>query len=293
MFDLEDFKSYLKYENKLSPQTTMAYLADVRDFLIFFPKNANTISREDVLDYLIVLNEQGLNPRSIARKISSLKKFFTFLLKLEQIDQNPVDLIESPKYLHKLPSFLTFREVEIFLKSDQASQQVLRDNCVLELLYSCGLRISELGTLTLGQIHFDQEVLLVFGKGSKERLVPIGKRAIQRIREYLPYRAELLQNHPRTDVLILSKFGKPMSRASLWTIVKKRALTSGLTKNITPHTLRHSFATHLITNGADLRIVQEMLGHSDISTTQVYTHVSSDLLKKTHRRYHPLENKQE
>jgi len=290
MFDLEDFKTYLEYENKLSEKTTEAYLSDVRGFFEFTNKNAPQIRREDLLDYLIFLNEQALNPRSIARKISSLKKFFLFLIKLEQIEQNPIDLIDSPKYLQKLPSFLSFREIETLLKSGQTDPFALRDNCVLELLYSCGLRISELAHLKLGQIYFDQEVLMILGKGQKERLVPIGKKALLSIRKYLPFRLELLDKHPRNDTLILSKFGKPLSRISLWSIVKKRALASGIKKNITPHTLRHSFATHLITNGADLRSVQEMLGHSDISTTQVYTHVSQDFLKKTHQKYHPLED---
>ncbi len=288
---IDDFEIYLSFEKHLSKNSVLAYISDIEEFFLFLGKEIKieNISRETLIDFIIGLNENQISNRSIARKISSLKCFFTFLLKLEILEENPVDLIDSPQYLKKLPNYMSVEEVEAMVCQDDTSPAGVRDSCIIELLYSCGLRVSELCGVKIGDISFENSLIRVFGKGSKERLVPVGKAALKRVRNYLSYRREISDRKIPADYLLISRLGKKLSRISVWSIIKKRALIAGIEKDVTPHTLRHSFATHLITKGADLRAVQEMLGHADISTTQIYTHVSSELLKDTHKKYHPLE----
>ncbi len=286
-----DFEMYLAYEKKLSGNTIDAYRRDIREFMAFCGKTAGTedYREADIIEYIIHLNEEGISNRSIARKISSLKSYFIFLLKTEQIGENPIANIESPQYMKKLPHYLTLEEVESMIANSSETPKDIRDSCILELLYSSGLRVSELCSLRTGDISFENRIIRVFGKGGKERLVPVGVKALSSLRKYLLYRKELSGKRSLPDQIFISRLGKKLTRISVWSIVKKRACVAMIEKDITPHTLRHSFATHLLTNGADLRIVQEMLGHSDISTTQIYTHVSPELLKNTHKKYHPLE----
>ncbi len=302
---LEDYQIYLSYEKRLSKNSLLAYLADMQEFAVFLgpEKPPDRATREDILDFIISLNEKGVSNRSIARKLSGLKGYYLYLMKMEKISENPMELVESPRYLKSLPGFLTVEEVESMLKavSAEAPQDAekrknrgfaaveARDSCMIEMLYSCGLRVSELCSAKAGDISFEEGVMRVFGKGGKERVVPIGRRALAAVKKYMAYRKEMAHRKLSTDFLFLSRLGRRMSRVAVWTVVKKRARNAGLDKDVTPHTLRHSFATHLVTNGADLRAVQEMLGHSDISTTQIYTHVTADTLKKTHKKYHPLE----
>lgn len=287
----EDFQIYLGYEKQLSKNSILAYVKDMEEFAGFLgdrtmPEKA---SREDVLDFIIHLNEKSLSNRSIARKLSSLKGYYIFLLKQDRIKESPVALVESPQYLKKLPDFLSVEEVESMLRVASETPREVRDSCIVEMLYSCGVRVSELCDMKTGEISFENRVVRVFGKGKKERMVPIGERALAAVKKYLSYRRDLSSGKRQSDFLFISRLGKRLSRVSVWSIVRRLARREGIEKEITPHTLRHSFATHLISDGADLRAVQEMLGHSDISTTQIYTHVSSKLLKDTHKKYHPME----
>jgi len=289
---IEDFIIYLSYEQKLSENSISAYKKDMLEFCFYINGQIDLlkVSREEVFEFIIHLHEKQLANRSIARKISSLKSFFIYLIKMEKIEANPLDFIDSPQYLKKLPHFLSVEDIETLIHPLNDSPSEIRDSTIIELLYSCGLRVSELCSVKVGDISFEQGVIRIFGKGSKERLVPMGKTALNSIRKYLSYRNELSSNPTVSASLFISRLGKKMSRISIWNIIKKRAQNNSISIQISPHTFRHSFATHLISNGADLRAVQEMLGHADISTTQIYTHVTPDLLKETHKKYHPLEN---
>ena len=254
--------------------------------------------KEKIIDYIISLNEKGISNRSIARKISSLKSFFIFLLKSEKIDLNPLENIESPQYLKKLPHYLSIEEVEDMIAPGSTDAgagtgpRSARDSCIVELLYSSGIRVSELCSLRIPDISLEKCIIRVMGKGGKERLIPIGKAAAVSIGRYLLYRQDLSHRTALPEELFISRLGKKLTRISVWSIIKQRAEKAGIIREITPHTLRHSFATHMLTNGADLRSVQELLGHSDITTTQIYAHVSTDLLKNTHKKYHPLEKEE-
>ncbi|MGC8765696.1 MAG: site-specific tyrosine recombinase XerD [Brevinematia bacterium] len=291
----EEFYNYLKYEKKLANNSIYSYYNDVKEFFLFLDCNEEKVlSRIDhnkILDFVVHLSENFNNNRSISRKISGLKNYFIFLLKLGKIEVNPLSDFERPNYEKKLPDFLSLEEIELIVRVDDATDpQEVRDSCIIEFLYSCGLRASELAELKLTDISFENKIIRVYGKGGKQRLVPVGKVAFNLLRYYLDNsRSKISKRRFSTNHLFISKLGKKLSRVSIWEIVKKKALKKGIKKNIYPHTLRHSFATHLIANGADLRVVQELLGHSDISTTEIYTHVTSDLLKKEHGRYHPIE----
>jgi integrase/recombinase XerD len=288
---VEDFQIYLTYEKRLSRNTIEAYIKDVMDFSFFMKEGSFPvkITEDNVIDYIISLNEKGLSNRSIARKISSLKSFFIFLLKTGRTDENPLENIDSPQYLKKLPNYLSLDEVERMISQGGEDPKSVRDSCIVELLYSSGIRVSELCSLRLSDIFLEKRIIRVLGKGGKERLIPIGKVAVLSIKKYLLFRREISRKMTLPDQLFISRLGKKLTRISVWTYIKERAIKAGIVKEITPHSLRHSFATHMLANGADLRSVQEMLGHSDITTTQIYTHVSTDLLKETHKKYHPLE----
>ncbi len=290
----EKFYNYLKYEKKLEENSIYAYYNDVKEFFTFLDssqKVVNTVEHNDILEFVIHLHEKQNNNRSIARKISGLKNYFIFLLKMGLIDNNPVSDFERPNYEKKLPEFLTLQEIEELVKIIDFDKPVeIRDSCIIEFLYSCGLRASELANLKISDVSFEMNVLNVIGKGDKQRLIPIGNIAMELLKIYLTKtRIKIAKKYNSTDYIFISKLGKKLSRVSIWEIVKKRALKRGITKNIYPHTLRHSFATHLISNGADIRVVQELLGHSSITTTEIYTHVTSELLKKEHEKFHPLE----
>ncbi len=290
---IEDFQIYLTYEKRLSVNTIEAYVKDVEDFFNFLGAEtfSDKIRKDDVLDYIIFQNEKGISNRSIARKISSMKSFFLFLLKSERADKNPIENIDSPQYLKKLPHYLSIEEVEKMIGPGGEDPKEIRDSCIVELLYSSGIRVSELCSLRISDISLEKGIIIVTGKGGKERLIPIGEAAIVSIKKYLLFRREISPKMTLPDQLFISRLGKGLTRISVWSVIKQRARKAGIIKVITPHSLRHSFATHMLANGADLRSVQELLGHSDISTTQIYTHVSTDLLKDTHKKFHPLERK--
>lgn len=288
-----NFLNYLRYEKKLSLNSVTAYDADVMSFFSFLSceKQLSDVKREDILNFVINLVQSENCNRTIARKISGLRNYFIYLLKINKISSNPLSDFETPGYEKRLPDFLSVEEIELMVKlGDSPAPREIRDSCIIEMLYSCGLRASELSNLKIGDISFENRVVRVLGKGNKYRLVPIGRVAFEMVKKYLiEGRRNLSEKSNSTDWLFISRLGRKLSRVSIWEIVKKRAFERGIDKNIYPHTLRHSFATHLISNGADLRVVQELLGHSDISTTEIYTHVTTDLLKSEHQKYHPLE----
>ncbi len=289
---LDIFMSYLIVEKGLSTNTIEAYGRDLRRYLDYLEKNGaaavDGISQTQVLDFLGALKEAGLSPRSRARFLSSIRGFHRFLMDEKYSAIDPTLLLESPRTIRSLPRLLSTQEVESLLAAPCGSEPLaLRDRAMFEVLYATGLRVSELVGLRLSDINRDIGCLSTLGKGSKQRLVPLGEVAMCALEEYLADgRAQL---KPATDCqyLFLNRRGSSLSRQGFWKILKGAALKSGIGCAIYPHMLRHSFATHLLENGADLRAVQVMLGHADIATTQIYTHVIRERLKQVHQQFHP------
>lgn len=289
---IDSFFTYLTVVKGLSKNTLESYQRDVIKFAVFLEnKNIITIDQVDyknIRGFLAYLTEQGLKSRSITRTLISIKQFFKFLLIEKIVDTDPTFLIRTPKTKRTLPEVLSLQDIEKLLSSpDESSREGIRDKAMLEVLYAAGIRVSELVELKLNDVNFELGYIVAYGKGSKERIVPIGEIAKGNLREYLDTsRPDLLKS--RTSVhLFITRLGKKMTRQGFWKIIKYYAKKSGITKNIGPHTLRHSFATHLLERGADLRAIQIMLGHSDISTTQIYTHIERERLKDVHKKYHP------
>jgi integrase/recombinase XerD len=289
---LDLFISYLAVEKGLSANTQQAYSRDLTRYLDFLEQQSRTtpamVTAGDIAVFLSKLKDQGIAPRSRARGLSAIRMFHKFLMIENYADVNPASIIEAPRTLHKLPDFLSSGEVDALLAACAGtSGENIRDLAMLELLYATGLRVSELVGLKLREVNLDSGYLMTLGKGNKERLVPIGESACQRVREYLEGVRYRLDPGGNNRYLFLTRLGDAMSRQAFWNIIKKRAYQAGISKNISPHTLRHSFATHLLENGADLRSVQIMLGHADLSTTQIYTHVTRERLKRLHQQIHP------
>jgi integrase/recombinase XerD len=288
------FLDYLYLEKNLSKNTIDAYRQDLSLFLDYIDarmqRSVFEMQRRDVIEYLAFCRKSGLHHRTVSRYLSSIRAFYRFLINENVVGGDPTVHISSPKTVVNPPEYLTLEEVDLLLDMPDAGTVLgLRDKTILEVMYSCGLRVSEVTLLTLNSVRFREGLIFVFGKGRKERIVPFGERAHGLLRRYIEWsRNELLRNR-LSDALFLNFRGEPLSRKGLWKMIKGYAVKSGITKNIKPHILRHSFATHLIQNGADLRIVQELLGHSDISTTQIYTHLDRGTLIDLHRRYHPLQ----
>lgn len=289
---LDLFISWLTVEKGLSGNTRSAYSRDLTRYLDFLEKTGrltpSDVAPADVASFMATLQKAGIGPRSRARCLSAIRMFHKFLMIENYADRNPATIIEAPRTLHKLPQFLDSREVDALFAACRGERgEDLRDLAMLELLYATGLRVSELVNLKLREVNLDSGYLLTLGKGNKERLVPIGESARDQVAAYLE-RVRLQQDPQRQNLyLFLSRLGDAMSRQAFWNIIKKRALLAGIRKNISPHTLRHSFATHLLENGADLRSVQIMLGHADLATTQIYTHVTRERLKRLHEQIHP------
>lgn len=286
---LDRFLEVAVFESGLAEKTLSAYAADLRRYLDRLAERGiddpAKVVREDVIGHLLRLHGEGLSTRSISRHLSAIRRFHQFLLEERETGSNPVAGFDSPRLVRGLPRNLSGAEVERLLNApDTATDQGVRDAAILEVFYSCGLRISELAGLPLRDVSLEESALRVRGKGSKERLVPLGMRAIERIGAWLRVREA---GKVKDDTLFLSPSGKRMGRSTVWTVVKRYARQANIRQNVTPHMLRHSFATHLLDNGADLRAVQEMLGHADISTTQIYTHVSVERLTKAHQQFHP------
>ena len=252
-------------------------------------KNLIEVKKTELLDYLSYRLKQGYSSRSTARSLSSLRAFYSYLLKNSYINDDPTAKIDSPKLGHSLPKVISELDVEKLLNSPKVKEPLgLRDRSMLELLYACGLRISELITLDLLNVNLRQGVIKVIGKGSKERLIPMGEEAMNWVEKYISYgRPELENESFNTSILFLNRRGKPMSRQAFWYRIKHYAFESGIKASLSPHTIRHAFATHLINHGADLRTVQLLLGHTSLSTTQIYTEVARQRMKELHSEHHP------
>ena len=289
---LDQFLNYLVVEKGLSRNTLESYSRDLNKYLDFLSvkgiKDINATSDVTIISFISMLKKKRLSNRSIARNVTSIKMFYKFLTESHHITKNPTLTIETAKGESKLPQVLSIPEVELLLQMpDRNTVRGLRDTALLELLYATGLRVSELVSLPVNNLNLEAGYLIAFGKGSKERLVPIGEVAQNTIREYLKKGRPFLLGKSQSHYLFLARNGKPFTRQGFWKLLKKYTLATGIQKNISPHTLRHSFASHLLERGADLRSVQMMLGHVDISTTQIYTQVTTERLKKIHNQYHP------
>lgn len=288
---LDLFINYLIVEKGLSNNTIDAYSRDLLDFTnhltkikVLDPGNAAPL---DIVKYIGKLREGGISPRSTARKLTAIRMFYKFLNTEGHIDGNPTLLVELPKGISRLPNAISLEMVDVLLSAPDTSTSLgLRDKAMFELLYATGLRVSELVSLKIGDINLDVGFLIAFGKGSKERVVPIGESARTWVKNYISDgRPRLFK--AQTEGLFINRSGKGLTRQGFWKIIKSYAKKANITISITPHTLRHSFATHLLERGADLRSVQMMLGHADISTTQIYTHVTTKRLKEIHKKHHP------
>ena len=290
---LKEYLSVLKLEKNLSNNTILSYKNDISCLIRFLEdlniSDPSEIKHRHLRDFFKSLFQTGLSSSSASRYYSSIKGFLSYLLINKYIVENPIEKIEPPKLAKNLPSVLTVNEVEAILsKPDTGDKFGLRDKAILEVLYACGIRVSELINLKKTDLLLEDEIIRVFGKGSKERLVPIGSSAIKWLREYLAKSRPLLEKKMKSgNIVFLNTRGTKLSRMGVWKIVDHYTKEAGITKEVHPHTFRHSFATHLIEGGADLRAVQEMLGHSDISTTQIYTHIDRDFIKQVHRDFHP------
>jgi integrase/recombinase XerD len=287
---VEEFLNYLSIERGLARNTLEAYGRDLEKYREFLKgKRVNSwekTTHQKILGYLLNLRDKGLSSRSIVRNLVTIRVFYKFLVQEGHLKEDPLTNLESPKIESKLPQVLTTLEVERLLNEPSlVSPLGVRDKAILELLYATGLRASESISLRISDLHLEDSYLRCLGKGSKERIVPLGSFALKILRKYIEeIRPSLIKEGP--DYLFLNRFGRRLSRQGLWKIIKKYGKRVGI-KRITPHTLRHSFATHLLQRGADLRTLQEMLGHQDISTTQIYTHLDRERLKEVHRKYHP------
>lgn len=293
---IEQFIDVVWMERGLSKNTLSAYRTDLENFVTWLKKTSGEnlsdlmieANRDVIQKYFSELESREISPRSRARLLSSLRLFYAYLLREKIIEVDPVALIDAPKLGRSLPKILSEKDVESLLMApDTATLLGLRDRSLFEVLYATGLRVSELVGLELSQINLIQGVLRVTGKGNKERLVPLGEEAINWVEKYLNFaRSDLLKGQV-TDALFVTKRGGAMTRQAFWYLIKRYAFQAEIASDISPHTLRHAFATHLLNNGADLRVVQMLLGHSDLSTTQIYTHVANERLKSLHSQHHP------
>lgn len=291
-FLLERFQDYLALEQGVSVRTSEAYKRDLERFSTYvYVKGARSptdVVAKTLREYIYHLKDLGLAPASIRRNVSAVRSYFKFLLGEGHVVRDPSERLETPKRWRTLPEVLAVDEVTRLLAAPTLDEKLaFRDRAMLELAYGAGLRVSEWISLGIRDVLLEDHLVRVFGKGSKERLVPIGRSAIGAIATYLRELRPTLEKGEGKGVLFLSARGKPLSRMGAWKILRKYVERAGIVKAVSPHTLRHSFATHLLEGGADLRAVQEMLGHADISTTQIYTHVDREYLRSVHRQFHP------
>ena len=286
--EIENFCNYLLIDKHYSHNTIESYRRDLNKFKDF-SKNLKLIDidKDIIKKYLKYLNENKIKERSIARNISALKSFYKFLIINKVVKQNPIESISSPKLGKKLPNTLSEEEINQLLNIKLIDIYSYRNKAMLELMYATGLRVSELVNLKVYDINLEEAIVKTMGKGSKERIIPIGDYALEALKIYInDYRSSLFKRKIN-DYLFLNNHGKPMTRQGFFKIIKKLAIEQCIKKDFSPHTLRHSFATHLLSHGADLRIIQELLGHSDVSTTQIYTHMSNEQLEETFKKFHP------
>lgn len=289
---LNSFIHYLSVERGLSPNTLESYERDLTSYLDYLQKrNVRSLAQSDkmhITDYMLHLKREGKAPSTLARSMAAIRSFYRFLLMEKWIDRDPTAHMSVPKPDKKLPKSLDVSEVERLLDAPDASTPAgVRDKAMLETLYATGMRVSELVSLNVDHIHLGMGFVRCYGKGGKERIVPIGRMAIESLDDYLGHARSKLLKGADDGALFVNHLGKRLTRQGFWKILKKYAKQAGIQKEITPHMLRHSFATHLLENGADLRAVQEMLGHADIATTQIYTHVAQTKMKQVYEQTHP------
>ena len=289
---LDQFLNHLSIEVGLSANTIKSYRRDLERYIKFLQEtkidSVDKITEEHITNFIVQLSSERLAANSIARKLSSIRRFHKFLVTEGYSDSNPAGALESPRLWRKLPTVLNVKEMEKLLdKPTEDDPLGLRDKAILEFLYATGVRISELIHVKRKDLLSEVELVRVIGKGQKERIIPIGKKSLKWVKKYLQEARPKLAKEYSEDVLFLNRRGRPFSRMGLWKILRKYVMQAGIKKKVSPHTIRHSFATHLLEGGADLRAVQEMLGHADISTTQIYTHLDREYLKQEHRHYHP------
>lgn len=290
---LDSFITYLTVNKGLSKNTLESYSRDVSFFLNFLEKknvsDLQNVTGSNIADYLTYLNKRKLSIKTINRHIVSNRQFFKYLISEEIVTNDPFANVNTPRLNKTIPDVLSIEQVEELLSVPEMenSNESLRDAAMLEVLYSTGVRVTELVSIELNKLNLDHGYVIVLGKGNKERIIPLGKISIEKIRNYLSKTREKLLRDKNSKFLFVTRRGTKMTRQGFWKIIKKYALKAGINKKITPHVLRHSFATHLLERGADLRVIQVMLGHSDISTTQIYTQVQKERLKKIHKKFHP------
>lgn len=288
---LQEYRVYLKVERSLSENTVDSYERDIKKLISYLddahikPEDAKL---EHLQDFLVEIGETGINERSQARLVSGIKSFYRFLIYKNKITQDPTELLEAPKIGLRLPEVLSLDEIEQILSAiDLSKPEGQRNRAIIEVLYGSGLRVSELINLKISNIYFDENYMLVEGKGSKQRLVPLSEESVKQIEFWLLDRNQLDIVKGNEDFLFLNRRGSKLTRAMIFTIVKELAAIAGIKKNVSPHTFRHSFATHLLENGANLRAIQQMLGHESITTTELYTHIDIQYLRETILMYHP------
>jgi integrase/recombinase XerD len=289
---LGPFVDYLRSEQGLSENTIVSYKYDISKYMRFViregKRNVTEVDERGIEDFLFTMRDDDAAPTTIARTVSALRAFYRYLVSEGRISGDPTTNIDAPKFLRRLPQVLSPEEVLSILEAPDLSRPLgIRDRAILELLYATGARVSELLGLRVGDLNLRESMIRVLGKGSKERVVPVGEEAKEFVSQYLKTVRPHLGAASRSDRLFLSARGISLSRSALWNLVKRYAARAGVDKRVTPHTFRHSFATHLLEGGADLVVVQELLGHADISTTQIYTHVDREYLREIHRTCHP------
>jgi integrase/recombinase XerD len=290
---LKDFIHFLVVEKGLASNTVVSYERDLKSYLLYLNKveeisSLDAVTRSTIIQFLKFLTENGKSSKTIARHIASIRSFHQFLLREKVTTQDPTVHIDRPKQEQKLPQVMSLEEVQALLDSPDTTKVFgIRDKAMLELLYATGMRVSELISLNLSDVHLTMGFVRCIGKGNKERIIPLGSMAQNAITNYIEESRSQLLKKKTTDALFVNLYGNRLTRQGFWKILKKLTKEAGIEKELTPHTLRHSFATHLLENGADLRAVQEMLGHADISTTQIYTHVTKTRMKDVYSMFHP------
>ena len=287
-----DFLTMLRVERNVSNHTMDAYKRDINQYLMYLDdidiKNLSDVKSTHIRDYIRVLSDGGMAPASISRIISSIRTYYRFLSSENILDENPVLLINNPKLPKKLPDVLSEKEISLIINAIQESSQFYqRDKAIIELLYSCGIRVTELCNLEMSNLFIDEDLIRVMGKGNKERLLPLGVRSKKYLGDYIKHSRNRHIKKSGSSFVFVSRNGNQLTRAMINIILNKWTQISGLKKSVSPHKLRHSFATHLLEGGADLRFVQALLGHSDISTTQIYTHIDKHYLKEVYKIHHP------
>ena len=289
---VETFLNYLSVERGLSFNTLVSYRGDLKEYEAFLSARSagalSGVTRGDIVGFMSAQKARGISSNSIARRLAAIRMFYRFLVRERVLKDDPSGLVDTPKLWKKIPDTLSVGEVEALLaQPDLRRARGIRDRAILETLYATGMRVSEAVDLKTGSVNMDVGFLRCIGKGNKERVVPLGGKAVESIRLYLEKSRRKMLGKKQSDYIFVSRLGRRLSRQSVWKMIKSYALKAGIKKEIKPHLLRHSFATHLLERGADLRSVQEMLGHSNISTTQIYTHINKDRLKSVHKMFHP------